>query len=102
MSGTSGQRATPKETLRAEALARRNQTSSEWRKSASGAIALRLSDLGAFKAARSVMFYLSFRSEVETEELVKSALGLGKKVIVPKVTRPSRPWTFMKYRGAGI
>ena len=34
-------------------------------------------------SASSLMFYVSFRSEVQTEPMIKHALSLGKQVIVP-------------------
>ena len=39
--------------------------------------------LPQFLAARSVMFYVSFRSEVETHDMIREALASGKTVVVP-------------------
>jgi 5-formyltetrahydrofolate cyclo-ligase len=39
--------------------------------------------LPEFLAARSVMFYVSFRSEVETHAMIREALASGKMVVVP-------------------
>jgi len=39
--------------------------------------------LPQFLAARSVMFYVSFRSEVETHAMIREALASGKTVVVP-------------------
>lgn len=39
--------------------------------------------LPQFISARSVMFYVSFRSEVETHAMIREALATGKTVIVP-------------------
>jgi 5-formyltetrahydrofolate cyclo-ligase len=39
--------------------------------------------LPQFIAARSVMFYVSFRSEVETHDMIREALASGKTVVVP-------------------
>jgi 5-formyltetrahydrofolate cyclo-ligase len=36
-----------------------------------------------YRAARSVMFYVSFRSEVETHAMIRQALASGKTVVVP-------------------
>lgn len=41
--------------------------------------------LPEFQAARTVMFFASFRSEVDTLTMVKAALSAGKRVILPKV-----------------
>jgi len=39
--------------------------------------------LPQFIAARTVMFYVSFRSEVETHDMIREALASGKTVVVP-------------------
>lgn len=39
-----------------------------------------------FKQAKTVMFYVSLGSEVNTSEMIKEALRLGKKVVVPVCT----------------
>lgn len=39
--------------------------------------------LPQFLAARTVMFYVSFRSEVETHDMIREALASGKAVVVP-------------------
>ena len=41
--------------------------------------------LPEFKSARIVMFFASFRSEVDTGPMIRHALTLGKRVILPKV-----------------
>ena len=45
----------------------------------------RLFSLPEFKAANVVMFFASFRSEVDTEPMIRRALTFGKRVILPKV-----------------
>ena len=42
-----------------------------------------LSNLPQFLAARTVMFYVSFRSEVETHDMIRETLASGKTVVVP-------------------
>jgi len=39
--------------------------------------------LPQFLSARTVMFYVSFRSEVETHDMIREALASGKTVVVP-------------------
>jgi 5-formyltetrahydrofolate cyclo-ligase len=39
--------------------------------------------LPQFLAARTVMFYVSFRSEVETHDMIREALASGRTVVVP-------------------
>ncbi|MCR4909393.1 MAG: 5-formyltetrahydrofolate cyclo-ligase [Lachnospiraceae bacterium] len=51
----------------------------------SGKIGERLFGLPLFKEAQSVFFYHSFGSEVETPEMIKTALSEGKLVALPRV-----------------
>lgn len=44
-----------------------------------------LFDLPEFRAARVVLFYASFRTEVETRGMIRRALDEGKRVVLPKV-----------------
>ncbi len=46
----------------------------------------RLFSLPEFKTAHAVMFFASFRSEVETGPMIRRALASGKRVVLPKVT----------------
>jgi 5-formyltetrahydrofolate cyclo-ligase len=50
----------------------------------------RLLTLPEFERARGVLFYLAFRSEVETQPLIEAALALGKEVAVPVVRAEPR------------
>ncbi len=45
----------------------------------------RLFSLPEFKSARAILFFVSFRSEVETVPMIRRVLGDGKRVILPKV-----------------
>ena len=45
----------------------------------------RLFDLPEFRAAGTILFFASFRSEVETSPMIRRALGSGKRVILPRV-----------------
>ena len=45
----------------------------------------RLFSLPEFKAARIVLFFASFRSEVDTGPMIQRALTFGKRVVLPKV-----------------
>lgn len=47
----------------------------------------RLFNLLEFKEATLISFYISFRSEVQTHEMIKEALRLDKRVVVPIVER---------------
>jgi 5-formyltetrahydrofolate cyclo-ligase len=44
-----------------------------------------LISLPEFLSAKTVLFYASFRSEVETLSLIRESLAMGKKVLLPKV-----------------
>ena len=68
-------------------LAARDALSSEQRKEKSRAVAERLAGQDEYKEAGTILFYVSFRSEVATLGMIKSALAAGKKILVPKVDR---------------
>jgi len=55
----------------------------EDRKKKSSIIKDKLFRLSVFKRAKRVMFYLSFDGEVNTQEMIKEAIKLGKIVAVP-------------------
>ena len=57
----------------------------EQRTAKSREIEERLFSLPEFKAAAAVMFFASFRSEVDTGPMIRRALIFGKRVILPKV-----------------
>lgn len=74
-----------KAVIRLAALDRREALSSDERKAKGEAIRERLWSLEEFKRAKCVLFYASFRSEVETLGMIADALRDGKRVMVPKV-----------------
>jgi len=45
----------------------------------------RLFSLSEFKSARVILFFASFRSEVDTGPMIRRALAFGKRVVLPKV-----------------
>lgn len=59
--------------------------SPEGRKTKGREIEKKLFALPEFQSARKVMFYASFRSEVETQDMIRHALAQGKQVVLPKV-----------------
>jgi 5-formyltetrahydrofolate cyclo-ligase len=73
--------------LRKQALAARDRLSPDERKTKSAEIEERLFSLPEFRNARTVLFFASFRSEVETLPMVRRALANGKRVVLPKVRR---------------
>ncbi len=75
-----------KTSLRKKVAAARDGLSPQVRDVASREIEKRLFLLPEFRAARTVMFFASFRSEVDTLPMIRETLKAGKRVILPKVT----------------
>ncbi|MGA2034719.1 MAG: 5-formyltetrahydrofolate cyclo-ligase [Thermoguttaceae bacterium] len=70
-----------KEQIRREAVARRNaQDDGE---AVSAEICARLSELPEYAAARTILSYVAFRSEVRTHGLISATWQNGKRVVVP-------------------
>ena len=76
-----------KPALRHEILARRDALGEDERRAKSAAIAARLKVQPEYGAARTVLFYVSFRSEAATRQIIEDALREGKRVLAPKVDR---------------
>lgn len=74
-----------KKAIRAQVLKRRDTLLPEKRSGKDADIRRQLFQLPEFKAARSVLLYVSFRSEVETLTIIEETLRKGKMVIVPRV-----------------
>ena len=74
-----------KKTIRTKYLEKRNQMEPEKRKEASKKIKEWLFANKHYKAAQTVFVYASYKSEVETKEIIQGALRQGKRVAVPKV-----------------
>jgi len=74
-----------KKEIRKKALAARDSLLPEQRTAKSREIEERLFSLPEFKAARIVLFFASFRSEVDTGSMIRRALTFGKRVVLPKV-----------------
>lgn len=74
-----------KKTLRSEFLKKRDSLTSEEIFKKSRLVKKRLLGLKEFKQAQTILFYVSFRSEVQTEKAIKEALKLEKTVVVPLV-----------------
>ncbi len=78
-------RAELKNVLRQHVLDARFRLTPEDRRAKSREIEKRLFGIAEFQVARTVLFYASFRSEVETHDMVRRALADRKKVVLPKV-----------------
>jgi 5-formyltetrahydrofolate cyclo-ligase len=74
-----------KKEIRKMVLAARDSLSTGQRTAKSREIEERLFSLPEFKAARIVLFFASFRSEVDTGPMIRRALTFGKRVVLPKV-----------------
>ena len=75
-----------KKALRTKYLEKRNRLEPEKRKEASKKIKEWVLANKRFKAAETVFVYASYKSEVETKEIIQEALRRGKRVAAPKVT----------------
>ncbi len=69
--------------LRSDILAKRNLLAREKRQSKSRQIAKALLSSEVLDSSSTVFIYVSFRSEVETPEIIRELLQRGKKVTVP-------------------
>ncbi len=76
-----------KAALRAQAAAARDALPLDRRRSADTRIRERLLSLDAWQRAQTVFLYVSFRSEVDTHDLLAEALAAGKRVLAPRVVR---------------
>jgi len=74
-----------KVSLRKEILAKRDSIPPVVKKSKDRSIEVRLFDLNEFKTAKTIFFFASFRSEVDTIGMIKQALDEGKRVVLPRV-----------------
>jgi 5-formyltetrahydrofolate cyclo-ligase len=74
-----------KKRLREKLLRRRNTIPSALKVQKEASIEKRLFDLEEFKKAKSILLYVSFRSEVDTTRYLKDIIKLGKKLILPVV-----------------
>jgi 5-formyltetrahydrofolate cyclo-ligase len=79
-----------KDLLRKETLRRRDELSPEERQVKSRIIKARLFNLPDIVSAQNIFFYVSFRSEVQTHEMIRAALAGGKTVTVPAIDMKQR------------
>lgn len=93
---------TQKKHLRKKILALRDALPPEERRKKSASIHLHLFSLPEFVTAQSVAFFVSFKSEVLTESMIRDALSLPKVVAVPTTDLTNRRLLFsriMDYTG---
>lgn len=78
-------KAEQRKAIRTKYLEKRNRMEPEKRKAASGKIREWLFANKRYKAAGTVFVYASYKSEVETKDIIQGALRQGKRVAAPKV-----------------
>ena len=78
-----------KEVLRRDLLLRRARQEEKDLIEKSNRIEKRLFSLAAFREVKCVMFYVSMKEEVRTQEMIRLSLGAGKRVVVPSL-KPDR------------
>jgi len=76
-----------KKKLRKEVIEKRNSLPSLERKKKDVHIMKKLLTLPEFKKAHTLLFYASFRTEVNTIDMIKESLKIGKRVVLPKVDK---------------
>jgi len=76
-----------KKKLRQIMLEKRNALAAEERAAKSAKIISTLFSLPEFVRAKTILFYASIRSEVETHKAMEQALSIGKRVCLPRVNR---------------
>jgi 5-formyltetrahydrofolate cyclo-ligase len=69
--------------LRRQVLLKRDSLEPELRSDLSSRIRTRLASTDFFKRADTILLYISFRSEVETLDLMDDAISMGKQVFAP-------------------
>ena len=80
-----------KQALKQEILEKRNELSKKEINEKSNAIIKRLYDLPEFKEAKNILFYVSVKSEVNTQEAIKYLLeGKDKTIVVPYVVKKDK------------
>lgn len=76
-----------KQNIRSRILLRLRNQKEESRAKKSRKIKEKLFRTRVFKTAKTVMFYVAFDGEVNTEDMIHSALKLGKTIVVPVCKR---------------
>jgi len=79
-----------KQKIREEVLVKRNHIPKEVRSVKNSLIKGKLFSLPEFISSHTILFYASFRSEVETSGMITESIGSGKRVLLPKVDREKK------------
>ncbi len=89
-----------KSALRKRLIAARDASSAATHEQAAQCILRKVTDDAAFQAARSVLAYHSFGSELNTRPFLETTLAAGKILVLPRVEKTSN--TLMLYRVADL
>src|SRR4030043_2109021 len=76
-----------KKTIRRKVLKKRDEIPPVVKKIQDALVKQGLFNLTEIIVAKTVFFYASFRSEVETLSMIKESLKMGKKIVLPKVDK---------------
>ena len=76
-----------KEEMRRNIFNKRLSLSSEEIKDESKKISLRLAETVEYRNSQNIMFYVATRSEVQTEEMIKTSIKMGKNIFVPIILK---------------
>ena len=87
-----------KKSLRQEIKARLETLSLEERRKNSLLILERLFRLDAIRRARTVCFYVGMDTEVDTSPMIGKAIGMGKRVFVPRVNLENKELKLFEVR----
>jgi len=87
--------------IRKELLSKRDNIPPVVRRAKNRMICARLLSLDEFRKASVIFFFASFRTEVDTTEMIKSSLFSGKRVLLPKVDKDRHELLLYEIRDFG-
>ena len=87
--------------IRKELLSKRDNIPPDVRMAKNRMVRERMLSLEEFRNAGIIFFFASFRTEVDTTEMIKSALSSGKRVLLPKVDKDSHELLLYEIRDFG-
>ncbi|MCG2709924.1 MAG: 5-formyltetrahydrofolate cyclo-ligase [Thermodesulfovibrionales bacterium] len=87
-----------KKTLRQETILKRDAIPENIKEEKDAAIRQRIIRLPEFTDAKTIFFYASFRSEVDTIEMIKISLSHGKQIILPRVDKENKKLLLYKIK----
>ncbi len=88
-----------KKTIRQGTLQKRDSISKSAKEEKDAAIIQRIVKLPEFINAKTVFFYASFRSEVDTMNMIKLSISMGKLIVLPKVDKENNRLKLYEIKG---